>query len=80
MFEARLAGRPREIHVVSMRTLCILCVGIMAKMWKLENVKGYTLRSPNVLLNEMSPEDRDAHIAEYKAGGPAGRRPSGASA
>jgi propane monooxygenase large subunit len=33
-----------------------------------------------VLLNEMSPEEREAHVAEYKAGGPAGRRPSGAAA
>ena len=50
------------------------------KMWTLENVKGYTLQSPNILLNEMSPEEREAHVAEYKAGGPAGRRPSGAAA
>ena len=49
------------------------------KMWKLENVQGYTLQSPNILLNEMSEEDRAAHVAEYKAGGPAGRRPTGAA-
>jgi hypothetical protein len=23
----------------------------------------------------MSPEDREAHVAEYKRGGPAGRKP-----
>jgi propane monooxygenase large subunit len=50
------------------------------KMWKLENVKGYTLQSPNILLNEMSPEEREAHVKEYKAGGPAGRKPTGAAA
>ncbi len=42
-------------------------------MWTLDEVKGITLYSPNVLLNEMSPEDREKHIAAYKAGGPAGR-------
>src|ERR1700722_5808091 len=50
------------------------------KMWKLENVKVYTLQSPNILLNEMTPAEREAHVAEYKRGGPAGRRPSGAAA
>ena len=45
------------------------------KMWTLDEVKGITLQSPNVLLNEMSPEEREAHIAHYKAGGPAGGRP-----
>ena len=45
------------------------------KMWTLDEVEGITLNSPNVLLNEMSPEEREAHIAEYKRGGPpAGRR------
>jgi propane 2-monooxygenase large subunit len=48
------------------------------KMWTLDNVKGITLNSPNILLNEMSPEDREAHIAEYKRGGPAGRKPAAA--
>ena len=42
-------------------------------MWTLDEVRGITLNSPNVLLNEMSPEEREAHVAEYKAGGPAGR-------
>jgi len=43
------------------------------KMWTLDDVRGYTLQSPNVLLNEMSPEERAKHVAQYKAGGPAGR-------
>jgi propane monooxygenase large subunit len=42
-------------------------------MWTLDDVRGNTLNSPNVLLNEMSPEEREKHIAHYKAGGPAGR-------
>jgi len=50
------------------------------KMWTLENMKGYTLNSPNVLLNEMSPAEREAHVAEYKRGGPAGRKPAEAGA
>jgi propane monooxygenase large subunit len=50
------------------------------KMWTLENAKGYTLQSPNILLNEMTPEEREAHVAEYKRGGPAGRRPAEAAA
>jgi propane monooxygenase large subunit len=42
-------------------------------MWTLDELRGFTLQSPNVLLNEMSPEEREKHIALYKAGGPAGR-------
>ncbi|MCW3014897.1 MAG: methane monooxygenase, partial [Solirubrobacterales bacterium] len=38
-----------------------------------DEVRGITLNSPNVLLNQMSPEEREKHIAHYKAGGPAGR-------
>jgi len=49
-------------------------------MWTLENMKGYTLNSPNILLNEMSPAEREAHVAEYKRGGPAGRKPAEAGA
>ena len=40
------------------------------KMWTLDEVKGITLQSPNILLNEMSPEEREAHIAHVQ-----GRRP-----
>jgi len=43
------------------------------KMWTLDEVRGNTLQSPNILLNEMSDEDREAHVAKYKRGGPAGR-------
>jgi propane monooxygenase large subunit len=51
------------------------------KMWTLDDVRGYTVQSPNVLLNEMSPEDRAKHVAQYKAGGPGGRpAPEGAAA
>ena len=50
-------------------------------MWTLDDVRGYTLQSPNVLLNEMTPEEREKHVAHYKAGGPAGRpAPEGAAA
>src|SRR5258705_7395535 len=42
-------------------------------MWTLDDVRGYTFNSPNVLLNEMTPEEREKHIARYKAGGPGGR-------
>jgi propane monooxygenase large subunit len=31
------------------------------------------LQSPNVLLNEMTPEEREAFHANYIRGGPAGR-------
>jgi propane monooxygenase large subunit len=42
-------------------------------MWTLDEARGNTLQSPNILLNEMSPEDREAYVAKYKRGGPAGR-------
>jgi propane monooxygenase large subunit len=42
-------------------------------MWTLDEVRGATLQSPNVLLNDMSPEERETYVAKYKAGGPAGR-------
>ena len=38
------------------------------KMWTLDKMKGIEFQSPNVLLNQMSDEERDKHIAEYKAG------------
>ena len=43
------------------------------KMWTLDEARGNTLQSPNILLNEMSAEDREAYVAKYKRGGPAGR-------
>lgn len=39
-----------------------------SKMWKLEHVKGFELRSPLMDLRAMSPEARDQHIADYKKG------------
>lgn len=43
------------------------------KLWTLDDVRGINFASPNILLNEMSDADREAHVATYKAGGPAGR-------
>ena len=37
------------------------------KMWTLDDVRGNVFNSPNVLLNEMSDAERDAHIAAYRA-------------
>jgi propane monooxygenase large subunit len=39
------------------------------KMWTLDDVRGNTFNSPNVLLNEMTDAERTAHIAEYRANG-----------
>ena len=38
------------------------------KMWKLEDVQGIPFPSPKVMLNEMSDEEREEHIEEYKQG------------
>jgi propane monooxygenase large subunit len=43
------------------------------KMWTLDDLRGHTLQSPNILLNAMTPEEREKHVAHYKAGGPGGR-------
>src|SRR5436190_1508609 len=43
------------------------------EMWTLDECKGITLNSPNVLLNQMSAEERETYMAQYKRGGPAGR-------
>ena len=37
-------------------------------MWTLDHLKGIEFQSPNVLLNQMTPEQREAHMAEYKKG------------
>ncbi len=37
-------------------------------MWTLDDVRGHTLQSPLTLLREMSPQDREAHLADYRAG------------
>jgi propane monooxygenase large subunit len=36
------------------------------KLWTLDDVRGNTFVSPNVSLNEMSDEEREAHIADYR--------------
>ena len=38
------------------------------KMWTLDNFKGLEVRSPLLDLRAMSLEDRETHIAEYRAG------------
>ena len=43
------------------------------KLWTLDDVRGIRFASPNVLLNEASDAEREAMVAAYKAGGPAGR-------
>jgi len=39
-----------------------------SKMWKLEHVRGNPFPSPKVTLNEMSDEEREEHIKDYKQG------------
>jgi propane monooxygenase large subunit len=39
-------------------------------MWTLDRFKGIEFKSPNVVLNQMTPEERAAHIEEYRKGGP----------
>jgi propane monooxygenase large subunit len=44
------------------------------KMWTLDHLRRMPeLQSPNVLLNQMTPEEREAFRASYVRGGPAGR-------
>jgi propane 2-monooxygenase large subunit len=44
------------------------------KMWTLDHLRRMgPLQSPNVLLNEMTDEERTAFHASYIRGGPAGR-------
>ena len=38
-------------------------------MWTLDDVRGQHVHSPNVLLNQMSDAEREAHIAEYRVNG-----------
>lgn len=38
------------------------------EMWTLDDVRGHTLMSPLTLLREMSPADREQHLADYRAG------------
>jgi propane monooxygenase large subunit len=37
-------------------------------MWTLDDVRGNTLGSPLNALRGMTPEAREAHLAEYRAG------------
>ena len=49
-------------------------LGDQKKMWTLDHLRRMPeILSPNVLLNQMTPEEREKHIAHYRAGGPAGR-------
>ena len=38
------------------------------KMWTLDNIRGIEFQSPKVLLNEMSDDEREKHMEEYKQG------------
>jgi propane monooxygenase large subunit len=37
-------------------------------MWTLDHVKGHQIQSPLLLLREMTPQAREKHIADYRAG------------
>ncbi|WP_433455302.1 methane monooxygenase [Streptomyces sp. CA-142005] len=37
------------------------------KLWTLDDLRGITFNSPNVLLNEMCDAEREAHVAAYRA-------------
>jgi propane 2-monooxygenase large subunit len=53
-----------------------LKLGDQSKMWTLDHLRRMgPLQSPNVLFNEMTPEERVAFHARYIKGGPAGRFP-----
>src|SRR5947209_5355737 len=43
------------------------------KLWTLDDFRGLPFPSPNVLLNAMSPEEREALATQYRKGGPGGR-------
>ena len=46
------------------------------KMWTLDHLRRCPpLQSPNVLLNEMSDDEKKAFHADYTAHGPAGKAP-----
>ena len=51
-----------------------LDLGDPKKMWTLDHLRRMgPVQSPNVLLNQMSDEEREAFHASYVRGGPAGR-------
>jgi propane monooxygenase large subunit len=48
-----------------------------SKMWTTDHLRRCPpLQSPNVLLNEMTDDERNAFAARYVRGGPAGRAPA----
>jgi MEDS: MEthanogen/methylotroph, DcmR Sensory domain len=54
-----------------------LKLGDQSKMWTLDHLRrSPPVQSPNVLFNEMPPEERAAYAARYRRGGPAGRYPA----
>jgi propane monooxygenase large subunit len=38
------------------------------EMWTLDDVRGHILKSPLITLREMSPAEREAHLADYRNG------------
>ena len=53
-----------------------LKLGDQKKMWTLDHLRRMgPVQSPNVLFNEMTPEERAAFHAKYIKAGPAGRFP-----
>jgi propane monooxygenase large subunit len=38
------------------------------KMWTLDHVRGYQIRSPRSDIRAMKPQQREKHIAEYRKG------------
>jgi len=49
-------------------------LGDQKKMWTLDHLRRCPpLQSPNVLFNEMTPDERAAYADKYRRGGPAGR-------
>jgi propane monooxygenase large subunit len=51
-----------------------LQLGDQSKMWTLDHLRRCPpLQSPNVLLNQMSDDERATFAARYVRGGPAGR-------
>jgi propane 2-monooxygenase large subunit len=43
------------------------------KLWTVDACRGYLFVSPNRVLSEMTDEQRERFVSDYRAGGPAGR-------
>jgi len=43
------------------------------KLWTLDDCRGYLFVSPNRVLSELTDEQRERFVSDYRAGGPAGR-------